>query len=311
MLKETLAHSGFVAVIGAPNTGKSTFLNTALGKKVSIVSPKVQTTRNAIRGIHTTDDAQIVFVDTPGITADDFGKMLNDWMNRTAYSKAHEADAVLLFVDVTTQHPEQGPGKEELEIIGKLKVACPVFLVANKVDAVKKMRADDTLAVIGKQYPFAGTFTISALNGTGVPELLTAITNLLPPGPQYFEAEDPSDQSDEFLAAEIIREKMYGLLQYELPYHTAVVVEQIVDHEQVANMLVIHATINVARKSQKAIVIGEKGKMLKEIGTQARIELQTLFNKKIHLELHVRIEENWFASERSLKKLGFEKDFDA
>lgn len=309
MLKEQLAHSGFVAVIGAPNTGKSTFVNTALGKKVSIVSPKVQTTRNAIRGIYTTDDAQVIFTDTPGITPDDFGKMLNDWMNKTAFSKAREADAVLFFVDATTQHPEQGPGKEEIDIICKLQVACPVLLVVNKVDAVKKMRADDTVAVLGKQYPFVGAHRISALDGKGIPELLAAVTALLPAGPQYFEAEEPSDQSDEFLAAEIVREKMFHLLQRELPYHAAVIVERIYDHEKIAGMLVINATINVARKSQKAIVIGEKGRMLKQIGMQARAELETLFGRKIHLLLHVRVEENWFSNERTLKKLGFEKDF--
>jgi len=310
VLKEQLAHSGFVAVIGAPNTGKSTFVNTAIGKKVSIVSPKVQTTRNAIRGIYTTDDAQVIFTDTPGITPDDLGKLLNDWMNRTAFSKAREADAVLLFVDVTTQHPEQGPGKEEIDILCKLRVQCPVLLVANKVDAVKKMRVDDTVAVLGKQYPFAGAHRISALSGAGVPELLAAVTALLPAGPQYFEAAEPSDQTDEFLVAEIVREKMFHLLQRELPYHSAVIVERMYDHETIAGMLVINATINVARKSQKAIVIGEKGRMLKRIGTQARVELETLFGRKIHLLLHVRVEEDWFAKERSLKKMGFEKEFD-
>ncbi len=308
MLKERLSHSGFVAVVGAPNTGKSTFINTVLGKKVTIVSPKVQTTRTPIRGIYTTEEAQLVFVDTPGITPTDLGKELNRWMNRTATARAKEADLVLFFVDATLQHPEQGVIEEDRAALEKITTSAPIYLVVNKCDAVKKMRVDDTIAVLSKAYPFAGSFRISALSGDGIPSLLTRVIEHLPEGPQYFEADVSSDLPDEQFAAEIIREKIFLTLHQELPYHTAVTVEEITDHETRPDILIIRATIHVARSSQKAIVIGEKGSMLKKIGSFAREELEHLFGKKIFLHLHVRVEEKWFDNERLLRKMGFEEE---
>jgi len=268
----------------------------------------VQTTRTPIRGIHTTENAQIVFVDTPGITPTDLGKELNRWMNRTATARAQEADLVLFFVDATAQHPEQGIGEEDRAALEKIKTPAPLYLVVNKCDAVKKMRVDDTIAVFSKEHPFTGSFRISALTGDGMTELLTAVIERLPEGPQYFEAEVSSDLPDEQFAAEIIREKIFLTLHQELPYHTTVTVEEIRDHETRPDMLVIRGTVHVARASQKAIVIGEKGSMLKKIGSLAREELEHLFGKKIFLHLHVRVEEKWFDDERLLRKRGIEKE---
>jgi len=308
MLKERLAHSGFVAVVGAPNTGKSTFVNTVIGKKITIVSPKVQTTRIAIRGIYTTTDAQIVFVDTPGITPTDFGKCLNNWMNRTAIARAGEADLVLFFVDATLQHPEQGIGEEDRSALEKIRTTAPLYLVVNKCDAVKKMRVTDTISLFSKHRSFAKSFAISALTGEGIPSLLDTVVAHLPEGPQYFDEHTPSDLPDEQFAAEVIREKIFFTLHQEIPYHSAVTVEEITDHEKRSDILVIRATIHVSRPSQKAIVIGENGRTLKKIGSLAREELEILFGKKIFLQLHVRVEEKWYDNEKLLRRMGMEKE---
>lgn len=309
MSGDNLFHSGFAAIIGVPNTGKSTFLNKVLGSKVSIVSSKPQTTRNKIRGIYNTPDSQVVFVDTPGITPTDFGKLLNNWMNRYSISAAKEADIVLFFVDVSTQHPEQGIGSDEENIISKFKKKQTVILVANKTDIVKKMRADDTLAVYKRFFPFAACYAISAMTGEGIKELMDDVSTRLPEGPKYFPDDFISDQEDEFLAAEIIREKIFEMLHQEIPYSTTVTVENMRDHNT-KKMLLIDATIHVAKRSHKGMIIGEGGSMLKAVGEAARIELEVLFGQKIGLKLFVRIEEKWYEKENLLKKVGFGKDFD-
>ncbi len=308
MLGNQLKHSGFAAIIGPPNAGKSTFMNRVLGKKVSIVTPRAQTTRNAINGILTMPDAQIVFTDTPGITKSDFGKLLNNWMNKYSFSASKEADATLFFVDVSRQHPEQGIGEEEKHILKTLDTASPVILVANKSDIVKPMRCDDTIRLYRKHYNFHAAHTISATTGAGVEALLQTVLSCLPAGPQMFPDNMDTDAPDEFLITEIIREKIFILLSKELPYHTTVTVDLTEEHQK-KDMMIIHATIHVARKSQKGIVIGKNGSMLKKIGTTARHELEQLFERNIALKLFVRIEEKWFGREQSLKKVGFDKDF--
>ncbi len=309
MLGKDLNHSGFAAIIGAPNSGKSTFLNTLLKTKVSIVTAKAQTTRNKIRGVYSEKDSQIIFTDTPGITSTDFGKLLNSWMNKYSFSAISESDITLLFVDVSKQHPELGIGSEEKHIIDNLRSKNPVIFVANKCDIVKKMRVDDTIAVYSKYYKFSDYSTISALDGTGVDELIMKIKNFIGPGPMFFPDDITSDQEDKFLVSEIIREKLFFILCEELPYSTVVTVERMKDHNT-RDLLMIDATIHVARKSQKGIVIGKKGATLGKIGTMARKELETIYGCEIGLKLFVRIEEKWFAKENLLQKVGFEKDFE-
>jgi len=309
MLGQQLQHSGFVAILGAPNAGKSTFLNKILNEKVAIVSPKAQTTRTKIKGVYTTASSQIVFTDTPGITPTDFGKLLNNWMNKYSFSAGTSSDIILLFVDISSQHPEIGIRDEEKNIIDMLDKNMKVILVANKSDVVKPMRATDTIALYKKNFPFTDSVIISASTGDGIEELLTKVTEMLASGPQYFPEDFVSDQEDEFLIGEIIREKIFLQLRQELPYSCAVTVESYRDHET-KEMVLIDATIHVAKKSQKGMIIGAGGKTLGNIGSAARQELEDLFGIKVGMKLHVRIEKNWFEKETLLKKVGFTKDFE-
>ena len=309
MLGSQLKFTGFAALIGTPNSGKSTFLNALLNEKISIVTPKAQTTRNKIRGIYTTEDTQIVFTDTPGITSTDWGKLLNSWMNKYSFSASNESDLTLFFVDVSKQHPELGIGEEEKHILERLNKKNPVILVANKCDIVKPMRVDDTIAIYSKFFKFAKTCKISALKREGIDELIELIKEYCEPGPMMFPEGASTDQDDRFLVSEIIREKLFFKLSQELPYDTVVTVERMSDHKT-KNILLIDATIHVARKSQKGIVIGKQGKTLGEIGKESRKELEKIYGCQVGLKLFVRIEEKWFEKEKLLRKVGFEKDFE-
>lgn len=309
MLGNELKYSGFAAIIGVPNSGKSTFVNAVVKSKISIVTPKAQTTRNKIRGIYNAPDTQIVFTDTPGITSTDFGKLLNKWMNKYSFSAAQDADFTLFFVDVSTQHPEKGIGEEEAHILKNLSSKTPTVLVANKVDAVKPMRVDDTIAVYKKHFDFAAAFAVSARNETGIPELLEGLKQFCKPGPQLFPEDMYTDQEDNFLVAEIIREKLFLELSQELPYSVVVTVERMRDH-RTKDILLIDATIHVARDSQKGIVLGKKGATLGKIGSEARRDIEEIYGSQVGLSLFVRVEEKWFDKERLLQKVGFEKDFD-
>ena len=193
MLGNELKYSGFAAIIGVPNSGKSTFVNTVVKSKISIVTPKAQTTRNKIRGIYNGEDTQIVFTDTPGITSTDFGKLLNKWMNKYSFSAAQDADFTIFFVDVSTQHPEKGIGEEEAHILKNLPPKTPTILVANKIDAVKPMRVDDTIAVYKKHFSFAAAYAISAQTGAGIEELLEGLKQFCKPGPQLFPEDMATD----------------------------------------------------------------------------------------------------------------------
>lgn len=309
MLGNELKYSGFAAIIGIPNSGKSTFINTVVKSKISIVTPKAQTTRNKIRGIYNGDETQIVFTDTPGITSTDFGKLLNNWMNKYSFSAAQDSDFTLFFVDVSKQHPELGIGEEEAHILKNLSAKTPTILVVNKIDAVKPMRVDDTIAVYKKHFRFAAAFAISAQTGTGIPELLEGLKQFCQPGPQLFPEDMTTDQEDNFLVSEIIREKLFLELSQELPYSVVVTVERMHDH-RTKDILMIDATIHVARDSQKGIVLGSKGSTLGKIGTAARKEIEAIYGCQVGLNLFVRVEEKWFDKERLLQKVGFEKDFD-
>lgn len=309
MLGSQLKFTGFAALIGTPNSGKSTFLNALLNEKISIVTPKAQTTRNKIRGIYTAEETQIVFTDTPGITSTDWGKLLNSWMNKYSFSASNESDLTLFFVDVSKQHPELGIGEEEKHILERLNKKNPVILVANKCDIVKPMRVDDTIAVYSKFFKFAKTCKISALKREGIDELIELIKEYCEPGPMMFPEGSTTDQDDRFLISEIIREKLFYKLSQELPYDTVVTVERMSDHKK-KDILLIDATIHVARKSQKGIVIGKQGKTLGEIGKESRKELEKIYGCQVGLKLFVRIEEKWFEKEKLLRKVGFEKDFE-
>ncbi|MGI6758924.1 MAG: GTPase Era [Bacilli bacterium] len=290
--------SGFIAIIGRPNVGKSTLLNNFLGEKISIITPKAQTTRNKIQGIKTTDDYQMVFIDTPGIHQ--AKTKLGETMNKLAYSILDAIDVVLFMIDATKPLEEA-----DLRILeGLNKVKAPVILVFNKVDLVKdeeelKKNIDSyrSLVVDSKG------ITISATENFNVQELLDMIIDLLPEGPLYYPEDQITDQMERFIVAEIIREKVLLKLSEEVPHSIAVVVDEFKEEK---DLIYIHATIVVERPSQKKIVIGAGGSMIKDIGTLARKDIKRFLNAKIFLELFVKVEENWRNKKSRLKEYGYE-----
>lgn len=291
--------SGYVALIGAPNVGKSTLLNQILKEKISITAPKPQTTRNRILGILSQPACQVVFVDTPGIhnPRDQFNRILVD----TALSTLSEVDSVCFLVD-----PSEGTREINDFIIQNLeRVKSPLVLAINKIDL---MRDKGMLLPIIQKYssllPFQAVIPISALTGDGIDELLNEIKRLLPEGPRYFPEDYLTDQPERFFVAEIVREKIFHLLRDEVPYSVAVAVDKF-SEEQERNFIHIEATINVERDSQKAIIIGKKGQMLKEIGSQARRDIEVLLGCHVFLGLFVRVQKNWRKDRRAMQEFGF------
>ena len=290
-------HSGFVAIIGRPNVGKSTFMNRILGEKIAIMSPKAQTTRNKINGIYTTDDVQIVFVDTPGIHKPK--NQLDDYMDTAALSTLNQVDAVLFMV---AADEAMGPGDQY--IINQLKpVKTPVYLVINKIDLV---HPDDLLPRI-KQYQtareFTGVFPISATMGNNVDELLSELTKALPEGPQYYPDDQLTDHPEYFVVGELIREKILELTRDEVPHSVAVEVERMKD--RVNGKLQIEAYIIVERDSQRGIIIGKGGAMLKQIGIRSRRDIEALLGESVNLKLWVRVQKNWRDNNQYLRSLGY------
>ncbi|MCE5310823.1 MAG: GTPase Era [Acidobacteriales bacterium] len=277
--------SGFVSIIGRPNAGKSTLLNRLVGSKVAIVADKPQTTRAAIQGVLTLDGAQIVFVDTPGIHKPD--TTFNRRMMDTVRKALEDRDLLLYLVDATL--PFQPAEEQALELIGK--TAAPVLLLLNKVDAVKEkaqlLPLIERYSAMGR---FEEIFPISALRSVGLEELKSAIVKRLPEGPQYFPDDYLTDQPERYLAAELIREKILHLTRQEVPHSVAVLVDKFEETPRITN---IAATVYVERVGQKAIVIGAKGSMLKRVGTSARLEMESLFGRKIFLELFVKVQPGW------------------
>jgi len=296
--KEEKFCSGFVSIIGAPNVGKSTLLNHILNTKISIVSPKPQTTRNKILGVKNINHGQIIFVDTPGIH---YAKSpLNRFMVQQALSSYEEMDVILFLVEAFLSQPR----KEDHLIVQTLEpVKTPVLLTVNKIDVVPGKDLSALIQQYFSLYPFASHLCISAITGEGIPELLKEIEKRLPTGPRYFPEDVITDQPERFIAKEIIQEKIFCLTGEEIPYSTAVFVEEFTEKE---NMIVIRATIYVEKNSQKGIMIGKGGKMLKEIGTQAREELEKLLGIKIYLELWVKVLKDWRKDSRALKKFGYQ-----
>ena len=288
--------SGFVALIGSPNVGKSTLLNFLVGQKVAIMSPQPQTTRNKISGIYTDDQEQIVFIDTPGIHKPK--NKLDDFMDKSSYSALDEVDVVLFMVE-----PEPaGKGDQYIaELLKKIKK--PVFLVINKID---KVHPDKLLSIIDSYKnlgDFAEIVPISASQGNNVSELIKTIAKYLPEGPQFYDADQLTDRPEYFIVAELIREQVLKLIHEEVPHATAVVVDRMRDHE--GGKLQIEATIYVERPGQKGIIIGKKGQMLKQIGIAARQEIEALLGEKVNLRLWVKVQKNWRSDPAFLKSIGY------
>lgn len=288
--------SGFVSIIGRPNAGKSTLLNALLGEKVAIVSDKPQTTRNTIRGVKNLKDGQIIFVDTPGIHK--ATGLLNEFMVREALSMLRDVDAVLYMAEAV-----RPPTEEDLFIIeGLRKVKAPVVLVLNKVDMVDKPKLLPLIEDYAKRFPFKEIIPISALNHDGLDRLLEVVSNFLPQGPMYFPSDEITDQPVRLIAAEMVREKVFCFTSKEVPYSVAVVVESFKEKK---GLVSISAVINVEKDSQKGIIIGKKGSMLKRIGTGARVEIEKLLGSKVYLELFVRVKKDWTKKPKILKEFGY------
>ena len=289
--------SGFVAIVGRPNVGKSTFMNYVLGQKIAIMSDKAQTTRNKIQGVYTKDDAQIVFLDTPGIHKPKHE--LGEFMVKSAYSALKEVDAVLFMVNVSEK---RGPGDDF--IIEKLKgIKTPIFLVLNKIDLVTPEVLLERVESYKDALDFAGVFPISVLQGNNVNELMEALINALPEGPQYYPADQITDHPEYFVVSELIREKILQLTQEEIPHSVAVTVDKMQKDE--FDKVHVYANIIVERKSQKGIIIGKGGRLLKEIGTRARRDIQQLLGNKVYLELWVKVEKNWRKRKSNLQEYGY------
>ena len=285
--------SGLVPIIGRPNVGKSTLLNRLLGEKVAITSAKPQTTWNRILGVKTLPNAQILFFDTPGIH--EATSKLNRFMLNTARSTLRDADVILHMVEATNPFPQ-----EEKIVWNSFKgIKVPVLLLINKIDLIK----EDDLSELSLPFPYSKVVRISALLGTGVDLLEREIVALLPHGPKYYPDDFITDQTERFLAREIIREKIFQLTHQEIPYSCAVVVEDF--KERGGGIIFIRASINVERDSQKGILIGKGGRMLKEIGRQARIDLEHLLGTKVYLDLWVRVQKDWTKKEYNLREFGF------
>jgi GTP-binding protein Era len=290
-----MSKSGFVSIIGRPNSGKSTLLNRLVGEKVSIVTDKPQTTRHVVRGIVTRTDGQITFLDTPGIHKP--VHRMNERMMKSVRDAIGDVDLVLLIVDASASF---GRGEEfTLELLKP--VTTKKFLLLNKIDRIQKKKLLPIIDRYSKGAEFQEIIPISALKGENVESLISEIFKHLPEGPMFYPADQISDQKERTIAGEIIREKLILMTEEELPYSTAVVVEQFEEGEKLHRIL---ATVFVERESQKAIVIGRAGQKLKAIGTEARKELETFFDRKIFLELHVKVKKGWRDDEEMLKSLG-------
>jgi GTP-binding protein Era len=291
-------HSGFVAIIGRPNVGKSTLLNRIVGQKIAITSPKPQTTRNRILGIQNLDHAQVLYVDTPGIH--EARSPLNRYMVDQARAACLDVDVVLWLVEAD-RSVDSDPMIPQLLQKGNR----PVLLVINKIDTIAKDKLLPMIDAYSKICKFTSIVPISALKGDGVDRLMSEIPALLPEGPRYYPEDQLTDVPERFIVAEMIREQILMRIKDEVPYGVAVLVERFQENP-VRNMVGISAVINVERDSQKGILVGKGGTMVRQIGQAARKEIERMLGLKVHLELFVRVQKNWTSSGRMMKEFGYE-----
>lgn len=287
--------SGFVNIFGAPNAGKSTLLNAILGEKLVITSHKVQTTRHRILGIMTEDDHQIVFSDTPGIIDPKY--KLHEKMMRQVKSALEDADVAILMHDINE------PIENFQVISDSIKLNVPVILLLNKIDKVKDSSSiDETLKQFKEAYPNWEVMPISAAKGTNVDKIVPMILERLPEGPPYYPEEEVSDRPVRFFVSELIRQQIFELYHEEIPYHTAVVIESFAEK---TNLIVIKANIVVSRETQKIILIGKKGSLIKQLGINSRKEIEEFLQSKVHLELFVKVRPKWRDNDNYLKEYGY------
>lgn len=288
--------SGFAAIIGMPNVGKSTLLNKIAGQKIAIISEKPQTTRNKILAIYTTDEMQLVFTDTPGIHKPH--NKLDEFMVNVANESMRDTDVLLFVVDASAKIHDT-----EREIVKSIsKAGMPCILVMNKIDNMKKEELLPIIADYSSMYEFAAIVPISAKTGDGVDILLENIGEYIEEGPQFFDEETVTDQPEKQIAAEIIREKMLWLLQQEVPHGIAIEITKMQEKEKITN---IYATIYCEKASHKGIIIGKNGEMLKKIGSLARADIEEMLDKKVYLELWVKIKTDWRNSDFLIKNFGY------
>lgn len=293
--------SGFVTIIGRPNVGKSTLMNQLIGQKIAIMSDKPQTTRNTIQTIITTEEGQIVFIDTPGIHKPKH--KLGEFMNKSAQNTFRQVDVILWLVE-----PDMKIGKGDEYIIEQLeKIKTPVILIINKIDTISKDKILEVIATYKDAYNFAEIIPVSALTGDNTKEIPKLLLEYLEEGPQFFSEDMITDQPERQLVAELIREKALHLLQQEIPHGIAVVIDRMKNRDN-KDIVDIDATIICEKDSHKGIIIGKQGSMLKQIGSNARKDIENLLGSKVNLQIWVKIKNNWRDSDFLLKNYGFNKD---
>ena len=295
--------SGFISIIGRPNVGKSTLLNRFVGQKVAIMSETPQTTRNKIQGVVTTDESQMVFIDTPGIHKPKH--RLNDFMLKSTYSTFGQVDVIMFMVNA---EEKRGPGDnfimEKIE-----KITTPKFLIINKIDKIKPEKILEIITDYTSVHEFDEVIPISATNGNNTEALLETIQKYLPEGPQYYPSDQITDHPEYFIVSEFIREKVLQLTTEEVPHSVAVVIDSMKRNEN--DKIHVYATIVVERSSQKGIIIGKGGKMLKEIGIRARKDIEAMLGDKIYLELWVKVQKDWRNKQTYLQDYGYrQKDYE-
>lgn len=286
--------SGFISIFGRPNAGKSTLLNALMGEKLAIVSPKVQTTRHRIKGILTEKDYQVVFSDTPGIIEPKY--KLHEKMMEAVKNALEDADAALLIVDIKENLQEAD------DIFSALKLKVPAIVLLNKIDLADQQQIKAATEFFESKPYCKKVMTISALSGISKKKLVNALLEFLPEGEPFFDGEDISDLNTRFFVSELIREKVYELAQDEIPYHTAVLIREYREKETLVKIV---ADIIVHRETQKVILIGEKGSMIKKIGTAARKDIEKFIGQKVFLELFVKVKPKWRENEMQLKEYGY------
>jgi len=298
-MNESSYRSGFIAIAGAPNVGKSTLLNQILGQKVSIISKKPQTTRNRVSGIYHQPDCQMIFLDTPGIHISN--RLLNQRMVEIAFSTVSDVDILLIVID--TKNPDES---SEKLLFDQLKEhQNPVILALNKIDGLQKDALLPIIQSYDSRHPFKAIVPISAKTGEQVDLLLKEMKTLLPKGPAYYPEDHITDLPERFIASEIIREKIFQLTNKEIPYAVAVTIEQFKESSS-GRIIHIHGIIHVERDSQKGIIIGKKGAMLKRIGSRARQEIERMVGIQVMLKLFVKVQKNWASDEKALASFGYE-----